>query len=214
VPRWYSCLLWQIVALRAFVLSRTDLGSTAAIPNRVFWIGLAATALLLSLDEAAQIHEMIGAIAERYGMVLPVYAWVPFGIAFAALLAVAFGRFILGLPRAVALMILASGFIFVLGAIGFESLGALVELGSLSDFFLSESRGIKQSDLRKCAKCLASSCSGLHLPCSKGMSVVRSDDLCSYRRRRCGDPSCVVGRDRPSQMARRPECRSRRLSIA
>ena len=100
----------------------------------MFWIGLSATALLLSLDEAAQIHEMIGAIAERYGMVLPVYAWVPFGIAIAALLAAAFGRFILGLPRAVALMILASGFIFVLGAIGFESLGALVELGSLSDF--------------------------------------------------------------------------------
>ena len=134
IPSWYSCLLWQIAALRAFVLSRTDFGRTGGVPNRFFWIGLAATALLLSLDEAAQIHEMIGAIADRYGMLLPVYSWIPFGTAFAVLLAVAFGRFILGLQHVVALTILASGFIFVLGAIGFESLGALVELGSLGDF--------------------------------------------------------------------------------
>lgn len=134
VPTWFTSLLWQVGALCCYLLSRADLERTGRVRNGVFWIALGCAALFFSLDEVAEIHEGVGDIIDAYATDLPVYGWVFYGVGLVAVAGLFFGRFILTLPRDTALTIVLAGAVFVTGALGFETLGALVELGTLKQF--------------------------------------------------------------------------------
>lgn len=96
-------------------------------PNTWFWLFLAGVFVFLAYDEAFSVHEEIGSIlsqvfGKRGGGRL---SWVIAGFAFVAVIAVASVRFLSRLqPRTRKLMI-ASGAIFVTGALGLEVLGGL-----------------------------------------------------------------------------------------
>ena len=76
-------------------------------------------------DELFQVHEaLILPLREKFSLSGVFYfAWViPYGIA-AVLIAIAFLRFIVSLPRKTARLIVLSGATYVSGALGFEMLG-------------------------------------------------------------------------------------------
>jgi len=122
IPTWYTSVLLLASAGAAFLCRQAD----GAGRRRRYWTGLVVIFLYLSLDEAAQIHELVGRLAtfiQATGVLY--YRWVlPFG-----LLALAIGgvylRFLFLLPRDIALFFFGGGALYVGGAIGFEILGAL-----------------------------------------------------------------------------------------
>ena len=95
-----------------------------AVADRFYkhWIGLSAIFIFLAVDESALIHEktanVLRDVLGTSGLLY--YAWViPFGLFALAVLA-AYSRFLFSLPRGTALVFVASGALFVTGAVGME----------------------------------------------------------------------------------------------
>jgi hypothetical protein len=90
----------------------------------LYWIGLAVFFLYMAIDETVRIHEKMGGPLREvidpealYDMV-----WlIPYG-AVTILIGIVYLRFILRLPRETKLLFVASGLIYLLGAVGFEYL--------------------------------------------------------------------------------------------
>lgn len=127
VPTWYSSFL---LLACAFVLSLIHLAKRRARdPFRHHWLLLAILFLFLSVDETAQIHETIGDLAAKkasglLGGFAP--AWTAVYGPLVALFAVFYFRFLRHLPRRTAILFVLSGFLYVGGALGVESLSGYV----------------------------------------------------------------------------------------
>ena len=134
VPALYAAMLWLIAAFNALLLSRADISHSGWPSGRQCWLVMAAISLLLGYDEAAGLHEWIGDAMPAVVQVLPVYAWVFYGLALLAVVAAMLLPFVLSLSHGTGGAICLAGVIFVAGALGMETLGALVERGVLSDF--------------------------------------------------------------------------------
>ena len=126
LPTLYSTVALLVVAGLLFVTarhSRTD---------RVYWWVLCFAFVFLACDETLSLHEkLIDPLKARFhtsGVFH--YAWViPYGIA-SLVFGLAFGRFLLRLPRKTAWRFVGGGAMFVSGAIGCEMVGgALFEEG-------------------------------------------------------------------------------------
>ncbi len=93
--------------------------------GRRHWSGLAIVFLVLALDEAAALHEVVGKLFNLFfGTSGHVYSWVvPYSV-FLIVLALLYARFLLRLPAKVRVLIVVAGMIFVLGALGFEATSA------------------------------------------------------------------------------------------
>ncbi|MBV0892978.1 hypothetical protein KTN05_14155 [Paracoccus sp. Z118] len=93
---------------------------------RWHWLFLSGFFLLMTYDEAAQVHERLNGVMARVveadGYLG--FAWVVPALALVVVLGVAFSRFLLALPRRSAGLFLLAGAIFVGGAVGVEMLGA------------------------------------------------------------------------------------------
>lgn len=123
VPTLYSSVALLVSSALLLLISA---GHDKRAPFYRHWLVLSLVFLFLAIDEIAQIHEQISwAVQETLntsGFLL--FAWViPYGI-LAIVLAVAYARFLLWLPRYHSSLFIGSGAIFVAGAIGFEMLGA------------------------------------------------------------------------------------------
>lgn len=98
-------------------------------PRSRYWLLVGLLLLAMSVDEAAAIHEHFArvwkALAER-GMVpfIPSHEWLPFGVAAVLIVGTVLIPFVRSLPRDTAFRFVLAGFLFVLGAVGFEALGA------------------------------------------------------------------------------------------
>lgn len=93
--------------------------------KRFSWFTLGIIFLLLSYDELFSFHEDLIKPVRNYLNVSGYlyFAWViPYGIA-TAILAVLFYKFLKALPHKTKWLMVLSGFIYVLGALGFELLG-------------------------------------------------------------------------------------------
>jgi hypothetical protein len=121
-PTFYSSFtLLACSALLAFV------ALAARTSDRKFllhWIVLAVGFAYLSYDEFAQLHEKVAVYFEDLKLVAAEgflkYLWViPYGIA-ATFVGLAFIPFLLHLPRPIARLFVASGAVYLVGAIGFE----------------------------------------------------------------------------------------------
>lgn len=95
---------------------------------RWHWLFLAAWFLLMSYDEAAQVHEKLGTLVEgvTHTTGFLAFAWVIPGMAAVLVIGLAFVRFLLALPGRSALLFLVAGAMYVFGAIGMEMIEAKV----------------------------------------------------------------------------------------
>ncbi len=90
------------------------------------WAVLTILFLLLSIDEAASLHEKVFApLRQSLGLTGIFWkAWVVPGMIFVAAFVIAFVRFLRHLPRRLALLFIVSGTIYVSGALLMEMAGA------------------------------------------------------------------------------------------
>lgn len=110
---WWSSLMWAFAAL--LCLLEFDRNQTWL---RYYWLAIAVGSLLLSLDEAVQIHEHFGLLAGKLFGVDPWWflAAIPIvGLCFLALI-----PFLMALPRKTAKFLFLSGAIFISGSVGLE----------------------------------------------------------------------------------------------
>jgi hypothetical protein len=120
VPTWYSSSLLLISAILLGLIGAAKRAGGEKYAN--YWIGLCAVFFFISMDEAAAFHEKVGvllqAALDTSGALY--YAWViPYGI-LVAVLALAYLRFLIALPKETRFRIMLAGALYVGGAIGLE----------------------------------------------------------------------------------------------
>lgn len=110
IPTWYSSIALFLAALLLFLLARGK--SDNRDPFSIYWIGLSAGFLLLSLDEMAGLHESLNTVTES--------SWALYGAVVVIIVAIAYLRFLYHLPTRTAVQFILSGAVFLGGAIGVE----------------------------------------------------------------------------------------------
>ena len=134
IPTYFSALLLLISALLLAAIAETK--RSIHDPFRVHWRILSIGFFYLSLDEAAQIHEMIGVqtreilnayVAEK----LLVRAWVIPAAVLAMMVGMLYAKFLLHLPAKPRLMMLVAGTLYIAAAMGLEMTAANYETRQL-----------------------------------------------------------------------------------
>ncbi len=121
-PTYFSTLaLFVCSALLAAIAT----GEARQGGNRpLSWYALSGIFLFLSMDEMMSIHERLSEPVQALVGESPLfhYAWVlPYSV-FVVIVAAAFLRFLIHLPRRTALLFVLSGALYVIGALGFETM--------------------------------------------------------------------------------------------
>lgn len=128
-PTYFSALLLLASSLICFYISASD-KSQGLRKKSKYWLGLGIIFMILSLDEAVQIHEqfmiiMDYLIPQRASIFSS--AWTIPYMAIVAVVGFYFLRFVMSLPNPVRNLVILSGSIFVGGAIGVEFLEGYFE---------------------------------------------------------------------------------------
>ncbi len=123
IPTLFSSLQLTLAGLLLFLIGSKHQSDGE---KYIAWIVLAAIFLFLAIDETAAIHERLGdplrSVLSLGGLFY--FPWViPYGIA-VLLILVGFSRFLMQLPKPINTWFLASGAIYIGGAIGSEMLSA------------------------------------------------------------------------------------------
>ncbi len=126
LPSWYSSMQLLLCAVLLFLQSWSALSQGSK--QWAGWLFLAVGFVLMSMDEGSAIHEILGDKINEAIRPAGVFAfgWVLVAIPLVGGVALLLLRFLLLLPRATLLLFLASGAVYVLGAVGFEMVGAKV----------------------------------------------------------------------------------------
>jgi len=130
VPTFYSATAMLLAAGLLALITRANWRRAGG--QRIYWLALTCMFVFLAVDEAVAIHEGIGDFFENYlqsrnyleaeGFLY--FMWVlPYGIA-TLVLGIVFLRFVLGLPAPTRNRFIASGTLFLAGAVGLELFGA------------------------------------------------------------------------------------------
>ena len=124
IPTWYASSLLLACSLLLAVIARMTrrLGG----PFVLHWYGLSVIILLLSIDEAADVH---GAVSYKLQTLFGLggalsYPWVIPGALFSLIIAVTYWSFLAHLPPATRRQVLLAGGLFVSGALGMEGIEA------------------------------------------------------------------------------------------
>lgn len=125
---WYSALLLASVAA---VLAALAVAQRADRSMSARYGILAAIALLMSADEAAQLHEFLNQvglrITDRLG---PFNSWLIPGVVLVAVLGVGLLWLARGIDRGLRRRLVLAGAVFLTGAVGLEAVGTAYALGS------------------------------------------------------------------------------------
>ncbi len=122
LPTWYASMSLLLCATLLGLIGWAK--HQALDPFRWHWLALAAGFLVLSADEAASIHELVGRSLETrvpmsgvlyYGSIVPMLLVV-------TLVGVSFLRFWWYLPRPIRVRVALAGLLYVGGAVGLEML--------------------------------------------------------------------------------------------
>lgn len=127
-PAWYSSfllLLGALVSLFAALHSRAKQRELVK-----YWLFLAIVFLFLSFDETAQVHELLSA-AQTYVLHASIsgvssFNWTMTYAGIVLVLGLAYLNFLGKLPRRVAVLLAASGALYVAGALGMEVVAAAI----------------------------------------------------------------------------------------
>jgi hypothetical protein len=123
LPTWYSALL--LLACGAVAGAIGAASRTRPHESAAYWMVMAVGFVALSADEAAALHELLvtplrrlvgGTPWLRYPLIVP-------GTAVVMVTAAVFGRFLLALPAGTRRALVTGGLVFVLGALGLETVG-------------------------------------------------------------------------------------------
>ncbi len=124
VPTWFSAVL--LVAVAVISLGISGVLRARGGPLRRYWVGLAAVFAYLSIDELAMVHEeliwQLEDLAEAGGFLA--FPWVVVAAPLVAVFVLVYARFLWRLPRHIATLLVASGALYVGGALGLEIAGA------------------------------------------------------------------------------------------
>ncbi len=124
IPTWYSaCTLLFSSILLATIASAKRVSHDRYL---LHWIGLAIIFLFMSLDEATEIHEMMGhplrSALNTKGFLY--FAWVIPAIAFLMIFGLVYLRFLIDLPPKTRHLFLIAGIVYISGVLGMEMVGA------------------------------------------------------------------------------------------
>jgi hypothetical protein len=127
VPAWFSSM--QLLAT-ALLLAWAASGAPAEY--RRHWGLLSGVFLLLSLDEAASLHEMANGPLRRVIHAGPMlyFPWIAIGVAFAGAVALSQVKLLRMLPRRTSVLFVAAGAWYLAGAVGMEAIAAPVYAAS------------------------------------------------------------------------------------
>lgn len=128
LPTWFSVLNLTLASGLALLLAVAAHSHTRWLA--AFWGLLAALMLLLSVDESVQIHEQLlehGAALAPGLPALHSHGWVILGALFVMATGALFLPFLMRLPRQLMVRLLVAGGLFVFGALGVESFGAIAD---------------------------------------------------------------------------------------
>lgn len=124
VPAWFSSGLLLLDSAMLILI-----GWAKRLRNEPFamhWLVLGIVFLGLSVDEAALFHEMLDTLLsetfDTSGFLL--FPWVVAGLIFVLAFAIAYLKFLVHLPRRFAFLFVASGALYVGGAVGMELISA------------------------------------------------------------------------------------------
>lgn len=124
IPTFYSAVTLLFCSGLLLIIASATKKKKGA-PGFAYWMGLAVIFFVMSLDEAAAIHEnFIAPLRSAFNATGFFYfAWViPASIFLVVFLSV-YLKFLVALPRKIALLFIVGGAIYVGGALGFELLG-------------------------------------------------------------------------------------------
>lgn len=128
IPQWYSSAALLAAAGVLAVIASTCLGDDRRYT--LHWKALAILFVLLSIDEAVQVHEMVDTVLrEQLGTTGWLhFAWVIPGALFVVAVPLTLLRFLASLDSRTRWLFVGSGAMFVTGAIGLELVeGVLIE---------------------------------------------------------------------------------------
>jgi hypothetical protein len=128
---WYSSftLLLSSVLIAIIAVVKRKRGERYSL----HWLGLSIIFLFMSMDEVIQLHEALGRpaiqslLSDSLGLTptgFIYHFWVVPGAAFVLIFALAYVRFLFRLPKRTRRLFLVAGTLFVLGALGLETLHA------------------------------------------------------------------------------------------
>jgi hypothetical protein len=149
IPTWFESMQFMLcsVLLAVVAVAKRQRGERYVL----HWGVLSAILLYMSLDEVATIHETMGAQLQRLLHYLTgftpggaiSYFWVVPGALFVLVVALAYLRFLVDLPRATRRQFVFAGALFLLGALGLEMLSAQVasSSGAIASWVASASGG-------------------------------------------------------------------------
>lgn len=120
LPTWFSSLNLVVVAALLFLVTRSKVARRDS--QALYWGGLCALFLALSIDETASLHEAtVWPIQRMLNTTGALYtAWVIPGMIAVALFAVLYLRFFFALPRRFQALFALAGAMYVGGALGVE----------------------------------------------------------------------------------------------
>lgn len=124
-PAWFAALLLAFASAISFLAAHFS--SPSDRRQTLHWFVIGVVMAFLSFDEIASIHEMLKDLGSGKG-ITKFGGWAMLYLPVVALLGLWFVPFLLRLPRRSAFIIVASGILFVSGAVAMEGLGTkLVE---------------------------------------------------------------------------------------
>ena len=126
IPTWYSSM--QLLLCSVLLFLEAWHAIAARSKQWMGWLVLAIGFMFMSVDEIATIHETIGSKLKDALHTTGFFAfgWVLVALPVLVIVAVLLARFIVRLPGASRALFLASGAVYVLGAVGLEMLGGPV----------------------------------------------------------------------------------------
>ena len=132
IPAFYSAIIMLAAAATAAFLSVYD--NHAENGRRFSWRLLTLVLVLLAIDEVVMFHEMGTAAMEQLGLNGQLYfSWVIPGSIFAAVVGISFTKLLLTLGWRTRSLFVASGAIFLSGAVGMELIAGVIFAGAESE---------------------------------------------------------------------------------
>ncbi len=123
IPTWYSSGILTLNGLLLLLLGPAT--RRAGLPDGAYWSVLGVVFLVLSMDETASLHEKTGLLISPLisnGEAVP-FGWVIIAAPLVVILGVVYLRAILRLPARFRFLLVLSAVLYVLGAMGFETIG-------------------------------------------------------------------------------------------
>jgi len=145
LPNWYSSLALLGAAMLLALIAVCEHRAGRPQVNR--WAGMAVLFLVLAIDEAVQLHELVDGlmalIFDLHGIFF--FGWVIPGMLFVMGLGIYYWRFVWQLPAKTRNLFLLAALLFVLGAIGMEMIaGVIIEGQGVESIWHTWSQAVEE----------------------------------------------------------------------